>query len=125
MEIENRGGGGESAGAAHLGVHQAEGQADRDAQDPDEGDLQRDPLLRLIAPEFHRVAQAQVTIYAYGTQVHYAGGAEQDVEADPGEAINRRQREVSCETKRANESPSRARALPRARGTRLIKSWLN
>lgn len=89
---------------AHLRVHQAQRQADRDTEKPHEAYLQRDSLLGLVATELHGIPQAQIAVHAYGAQVHYARGAEQHVQADPGEAINWRQREVSCKMKTASES---------------------
>jgi len=85
---------------AHLGIHQAQRQADGDAEEPHEADLQRDSLLGLVTAELHGVSQAQVAVHTDGAQVHYARRAEQHVQEDPDEAVNRRQREVSCKTKR-------------------------
>lgn len=64
------------SGVLYLRIHQAQRQTDGDTENPHKADLQGHSLLGLVTSKLHRVAQTQVTIYAYSAQVHNARRAE-------------------------------------------------
>lgn len=81
---------------AYLRVHQTERQAHGNGQQPDDGDFDGDARARLVAAESHRVAERQVAVDRYRAQVHYAGRAEQHVQADPQQTVLRLQWKIAC-----------------------------
>lgn len=80
----------------YLGVHKTERQAHGYGKQPYEDDFQSDSPTCLITAESHRIAQRQVPVHGYCAQVHNAGRTEEDVQANPDQAVFRMKWKISC-----------------------------